>query len=129
MLRDVFAFGLPGIRAVFGQPGVAAPDYLLSQACYRAATPLPTVITHFLPDFTDFLPILRTFLGDFQPSKTTTHETLGTLGVEESTSWVIRWNITRNSTKGVLPVTMVDRFLPTFRTFLGDYTTSMLLFD
>ena len=39
------------------------------------------------------------------------------------------WNVTWNSTEGVLLVTTVDRFLPTFRTFLGDYTTSMLLFE
>ena len=58
---------------------------------------------------------------------------------DETKHQTIARNITRftrilleyyeNSTKGVSLVTVVDRFLPIFRTFLGEYTTSMLLFD
>ncbi len=78
----------------------ASPECIAGQPLL---SPLPT-FTELYRLFTD----LSDFLGRLQPSETTTHETLGTLGVEESTSWVIRWNITRNSTKGVLLVTIVD---------------------
>ena len=111
-----FAFGLRGSELLM--PLGRCLDYLatvhvcdrqplLSQVCYRAATPLPTASPTFTESYRLFTD-LSDFLGRLQPSKTTTHETLGTLGVEESTSWVIRWNITRNSTKGVLLVTIVD---------------------
>ena len=58
------AFGLRGIRAV----DAVSPNCISSPRCITG--PLLSPLHHrLLPDFTDFLPIFRTFLGDFGHQK------------------------------------------------------------
>ena len=69
MLRDVFAFGLRGIRAVdaVASETISSPKCITGQPLLSPLDFQGLLLGRFLPIFTDF----SDFLGRLQPSKTT----------------------------------------------------------